>query len=369
MLKKQDLKKRFQQKAETMKTPLITEHLAVRVKDYVLVYNCPRATNNKEHVIWSYNLFTEQWKKYDTLGKECAPQEIDGASAVAIEADVYMFGGFVPNSLWRLTISENNDFTWFKLQNKRNFETPSERDYHSAWKYKKNMWIFGGFGFSITPFLNKHGDFRAGYNNQLLCYDPRHEMWTNPPCSGAVPSPRMSHATTIIGHNVWLYGGIEFHSQRQELADFYVMNMESYVWVQIETMSPNPGPRCLLSLTAATGNQIVLHGGEEDGRVFEDTWIFDVDNRTWRTYTRETDHPRYQHTGMSGGRGLCSSVVVIGGYSGDISLKSHKSVFHVRLEAKSLQQLAMQIIYQHRCMLQWQLLPMKMIKLLMGSLG
>ena len=351
-----------------MEIPLIKEHRAVRVKDHVIVFNCP-LTNSKERVIWSCNLFTEQCKKYEIPDKECAPLPIDGASAVAIEADVYMFGGLGCNSLWRLTISENNEFTWFELQNKRDCEVPSPREYHSAWEYERNMWIFGGIGydiaFPVANFLNEHGDFIEDLNNQLLCYDPCHEMWTNPQCSGAVPSPRICHATAILGDKVWLYGGRGHLGQT--LADFHVMNMESYVWVEIEAKSPNPGPRLQTSLTAATGNQIVLHGGGEDFRLFKDTWIFEVDKRTWRTYKRETDHPRYRHTGI---RGLGSSVVIIGGRGRLMgSVEEHKSIFHVVLETKSLQHLAMQSIYQHRDMIPWQSLPNKLIEQLKQLIG
>ena len=59
---------------------------------------------------------------------------------------------------------------------------------------------------SPDGYLNDHGDFER-VNNQLLCFDPCEQEWTNVKTSGTIPGPRMSHAAANIGDKVWLYGG------------------------------------------------------------------------------------------------------------------------------------------------------------------
>ena len=361
--------------AEKIKAPWLYGHVAVRLQNYVLLFaGIPTEDARCKdfmHLIWSYNLYTEQWRKYRIPELKSIPHmELYGASAVAIGTDVYMFGGrdlymsgtHVSNDLWQLTINKNRCFTWTKMPQKVKSETPSPRRGHSGWVYMEKMWIFGGCGISPSlGFLNEHGDETGVFNinNQLLCYDPCNNTWTNPKCFGDVPCPRIQHATAIIRNKVFLYGGCQ-----DNLFDcFCMMNMDTLSWTMIKTNQPNPGPREGFCLTAVTDYQLVLYGGSSTGLLAsDDTWIFDIKNGLWKQYTRFKGHVRWYHTGT---RGLANSVFITGGLKLGTIPRQKIPTSHLLLEPKSLQQLAMYIIYQHMDMLPWKSLPTRIMNQLM----
>ena len=345
-----------------MEVPLLYCHVAVRLKHYVLVFGGKSTVEEDARYkdimrcIWSYNLYTEQWKMYIIQEPNSVPPVAKfGASAVAIGTDVYMFGSNVSNNVWRLTINEKRCFTWTKIPKKAKSKTPSPREGHSAWEYMGKMWVFGGGG--LPPcygFLNEHGDGTGIINNQLLCYDPFNNAWANPKCFGDVPCPREHHGTAIIMDKVYLYGG----TYRTNLFEcFFMMNMDSLSWTMVETNGPNPGPRFGLSLTGITDNQLVLFGGCNSVCISDETWIFDIKNGMWKQYTQFNDEDRYRHTCT---RGLTNSVFIIGGLDTDTEPTSH-----FLLEPKSLQQLAVHMIYQYKNLLPWKFLPSRIMDQLM----
>ena len=130
-------------------------------------------------------------------------------------------------------------------------------------------------------------------------------------------------------------------------------------WTMIKANGPNFGPRLGLSLTAVTVDHLVLYGGSNFETTFHDTWIFDIGNGMWKEYTQFKDQARYSHTGA---RGLTKSVFIIGGFGPNTE---NKPTSHLLLEPKTLQQLAMQIIYQHKDMLPWKSLPSRIMNQLM----
>ena len=178
--------------------------------------------------------------------------------------------------------------------------------------------------------------------------------WSNPQCFGDVPSPRSGHASAILKNRAWLYRG---YDNRQYFDDMFQLTMHSLAWTRIQTVKPQPQACNLCTLMALTENQLVLHSGRARGVAMDETWIMDLQSHSWRLYRSGKDHSRSCHTGWSG---LNSSVIIFGGYgSQDV-----RDVFHVALEPKLLQQLAMKMIYKHKDELPWDFLPDKLIFLL-----
>ena len=95
-----------------------------------------------------------------------------------------------------------------------------------------------------------------------------------------------------------------------------------------------------------------------------DTWILDLETKTWKRYSSNADFPRSNHTSS---RGINNSVVNIGGFQ-DINnvdqTTRYKNNFHILMEPKSLKQLAMQNICKHHTVLPWKCLPRKLKVLL-----
>ena len=353
-----------------------TGHCAVTLGNCVVVIggcwitNKPSSTN----VIWMYNLYTNEWRKHSIVDKGCAPEPFHGAAAVTIDGIIFIFGGVSgkdstepeTNALWTLCRTPGGSFTWSFINPHCKEESPSPRVGHTGWEYTRNMWIFGGAGPSPEGYLNGHGDtdgvLSGIMNNQLLCYNPNTQKWTNPQCSGSIPTPRIGHASAIINDKLWLFGGYNLEGDDRE--HVFELRMNSLTWSQIKTAQPGPkANRFLCTLTALTDNKLVLHGGtvyHHKMTPSSNTWILDLTSHSWRQYKSITDHARNCHTGSLGPN---SNIIIIGGFmeSEKHVDEVYESVFHVMLGPKSLQLLAMQMIQKYRDDLPWICLPKRLI--------
>ena len=371
--------------------PFVSHHAAVRVKNSIVVFGGETVSLEKRCTIWIYNLYTDRWRRYMIANNKLPPNTFPDC-VVAIGTDIYIYysaltnmtkpSKWQPNTLAMLSISEKTSFVWNEIQIKDITKTPSMRTDYSGWNYKDKLWIFGGFGVSPVGYLNHHGEFAAlfwntidlhvGSNNQVLYFDPVLYEWTNPACFGTVPSPRRFHSSSIVGDIVWLHGGMQ-NTNIQIYDDLYQLDMLSLVWTQIGTNTLKPSARWRSTLTAITEKQLLLHRGfaSRDKRI-SDSWIFDIPSQTWRQYQGIEDHPRHRHTGTTG---LNSSVVIIGGSNPDRDLarwtvtdnerRAYSRVVLVKLEPKSLQQLAMNAIYQAKLPLET--LPKTLTYAIMGT--
>ena len=160
-----------------------------------------------------------------------------------------------------MKLSRNNqgDFSWscIKYQSKI---ISSKYAYQTGWGYAEKLWIFGGEGVQVDDYLNKNGGFSlvtSYYNNQLLCFDPSCEKWTNPQCGGNIPEPRVGHSTAILGDTVWLTGGFSsspmiYHN------DLYQLDMHSLGWTKMQIIEPKPSVRRPVSLSAISDRHLLL---------------------------------------------------------------------------------------------------------------
>ena len=197
----------------------LQNHVAVRLNDHIVVMclklfseHYVRTANKYIQVIWMYNLWTEQWKKYSIPTEEEPPPS--ECCAVALASDIYIFGGVERSrrqgymtTLWKLTDTE-----LCTIQVQSGTKTPSPRAGHCGWEHGGKMWIFGGHGLSPVGdvFLNDYGDFEpwnsnvdaGGYSNQFFSYDPSMNIWENVKPSGKIPLPRKKRVRLYTTLNV-----------------------------------------------------------------------------------------------------------------------------------------------------------------------
>ena len=251
---------------ENITTPARQFHVAVRMKDCIVVVS--RNDEDKKQQIWTYNLWTEQWKqclirvnRREFRKTEDMYYSTECMLGVEIRSIIYMFDELVDfKRLWKLIPLRDGAFLQRINYNDNPFKLPSQRVCPCVWKYGDKMWMFGGYGESPLSFMNDHGDFErarmhpnCGWNNQLFCYDPSVDTWENMACHGDVPSPRAYASLAIIKDKVWLYGGD--NSPKSNKYDFYEFNMRSFTWTQINTDISRPELVSTL-LTATTTNQL-----------------------------------------------------------------------------------------------------------------
>ena len=340
-------------------------NVAVQMNSNIFVFGGRREDGKhlSFHEIWVYN---EQWTKHVIPANTTAPPQTTYACAVAVEPDIYMFGGvhihYYTNDLWKLSITSERSFNWSKIRFQSDMQLPSPRYQHSGWEYKGCLWVFGGRGAYSWGYLNDNGHFMHHQNNQLLCYCPLSLKWTNPMSFGATPSPRYGQCTTIMMHKVWLYGGMV--DRGRDLDDLFELRMQSLTWTQIlasTNVTKRPSALSCASLNRISNGQLVLHGGRGHNIDSTDTWVMDLSSHTWIKHIVSADHPCFGHTSFLG-ENKC--VIIIGGRSGYIrhtSDRRDRAAVHVRLQSESLQQLAMQVIYKHRTALPCKCLPSKLL--------
>ena len=304
-----------------------------------------------------YNLYTEQWRKHQISDQEVIPPTTYAPCAVAIGSCIYMFDGRdrilkeQTNSLWTLTRT-HGCFHRSEVDNQNGVKLPSPRYQHRGWEYKGQLWIFGGYGSPLDRHHREYGDFAVnttrgdgeGANNQLLCYDPSTQKWTNPECSGSVPLPRFNHASSIIQKKVWLRGGA--NENYRDLDDLFQLDMNSHIWTQIESgqIKPDSLDSIKYSLTAISETELILVNvlweGSCHSHYSSDAWIMDLTSQSWKKYASPRDHRCWHNAVVSC---VNRSVTVTGGYKGCTG-GSYTPTYHVMLEPKSLQQLAMKTI-------------------------
>ena len=343
-------------------------HMAVCLNNCVVVIGGDKINHGailSSHAVWEYNLYTEEWKEYkiaNTLGTP--PLAIKNSCGAVLGTTIFMFGGLnersymKTNDLWKLSKSKGQ-FNWTKTYFHHEEKLPSPRYGHRCWEYSEYLWVFGGHAESCPGYLNDHGEFSNGLNNQFLCFNPCNKTWTNPKCFGTVPAPRCAHRTVATKDKVWLFGGMDF-IRLHGLDDLFQFKMSTYTWTQIETAGMKPQGRSFSSFTAVSDTQLVLHGGYNVSTgSLNDTWILDLPSQTWRQHTLTMTLHRFGHTGS---QSVSKSVIIICGETkNEATDRSYTSTFQLMLEPKSLQQLAMKTIYSRQTVLPWRCLPKKLI--------
>ena len=322
------------------------------------------------NVIWSYNLYTGEWKSHIIPHKSLQSPPFAGAVAAAIDKAIYIFGGDdskrnLRNAVWRLSRTKEGCFTWSAYKPQDKTKSPSPRYGPTGWAYAGRFWIFAGSGPSPVGYLNDNGDMDGSSvyvkNNQLLCFDPKDRKWTNPKCLGSIPTPRADLASAIISDKVWTFGG--FNNNWDFLEDMYELSMSSLTWSEIETSEIHLMGRSECTLTVAADDKLVLHGGQTGlHTTVNDTWVMDLTSRSWKQFfPSKKTLPRRWHTGSTG---LNNSVIIIGGIEDHVSVRN--IVFNVVLEptCKSLQHVAVQAIFRYRKELPLNRLPGKLLSLL-----
>ena len=356
-------------------------HVAVRFDHCIIVLGGKWLESEPPlllRTIWMYNVYTEEWGMYQISDNEEVPPPTDAACAVVIGSDIFMFGGRelfreraqrrlsrLTNALWKLSWTPQHRFLWSHIKYENKLKPPTPRADHSGWEYANKLWIFFGRGVpSDDYYLHDHGEFtRHCVNNQLLCFDPSCMEWQNLQCFGDLPGPIEGHATAILGGKVWMFGGYE--TDRSDDVCLRHLDMNSLIWMNIQTTEPKPSMRIYGSLTVIGNTQLVLHGKYEDyiGKDMSDTWIFDLSSVSWRKFTGTVEENPVRSCNTCT-PGINNSAIIIGGWYYGLRARDPLMNVHVMLEPKSLQQIAMKTVYKNKTTLSCEVLPRKLRSLL-----
>lgn len=326
------------------------------------------------HELWIYNSLVRQWKCYKTRGE--VPQGRSGSIAHMIDHYFYVHGGHTEsgntNSIYRLDMQT---LTWQKLLTNHQGLLPSPRDKQASWLYKNKIYCFGGHGPAIEDYLCNSGEYvkdhssgttyPRGWNNQLLIFDTETGQWSNPKCSGQIPSPRAAHAATRIGSTVYVFGGRHLQMRTNDL---HSLDLETNAWTKLETNNKPPCGRSWSSFTAVSPTRILLCGGfTQDNRPLTDLWLLNVPNLQWQRLPQRLSMPRLWHS-------CCvtrdEDILIFGGCCSNI-LDYEREAVHtnevlcLRVNPKSLVRLCVECLVANskQTKSEWKYLPEALFKL------
>ena len=95
--------------------------------------------------------------------------------------------------------------------------------------------------------------------NDVWCYDPAVNQWTQLDCIGYIPAPREGHAAALVDDVMYVFGGRT--EEGTDLGDLAAFRLSSRRWYTFQNMGPSPSPRSGHSMTTV-GKSIVVLGGE-----------------------------------------------------------------------------------------------------------
>lgn len=184
-----------------------------------------------------------KWMKPTITGKTPPPRY--GHSAIFAGGIIIVFGGKGPKD------TVYNDLYTFDPDQKKNSwlvanetgEAPAPRFNHTANLWNKKMYIFGGWN-------------GKDFFNDTIVYDLEKMIWNKLDTYGT-PSPRMGHASCVVGSHLIIQGGFYFDNEQYKkninnygtylkscyFNDLKVLNLENNTWAQLKTSGQPPQPR------------------------------------------------------------------------------------------------------------------------------
>ena len=95
----------------------------------------------------------------------------------------------MPNNRWEMLIPNTDG-----ANPPPTGKVPPARTNHSVITYNDKLYLFGGTnGFQ--------------WFNDVWCYDPSTNLWTQQECIGYIPVPREGHAAAIVDDVMYIFGG------------------------------------------------------------------------------------------------------------------------------------------------------------------
>lgn len=111
--------------------------------------------------------------------------------------------------------------------------------------------------------------------------------WTRAPVSG-VPHPKLrAHTATLIGSNIFVFGGCD---ARACFNDLYVFDADSFHWTKPHVVGDIPLPLRAMTCTAV-GKKLVVFGGGDGPLYYNDVYVLDTTNFRWSRPRISADRP------------------------------------------------------------------------------
>lgn len=101
--------------------------------------------------------------------------------------------------------------------------------------------------------------------------------WSRAPVSGAPHTALRAHTTTLVGSNVFVFGGCDSRACFNEL---YVLDADGFYWSTPHVVGDVPVPLRAMTCTAV-GKKLVIFGGGDGPAYYNDVYVLDTVNFRW----------------------------------------------------------------------------------------
>jgi len=202
---------------------------------------------------------SEGWKLIES---DSAIPPRNGHTATAIGGEIFVFGGWDQTQyfadLWSFDVSAlylNNSVDWWFTYN----FGPSARDGHSMVAYGGDLFMFGGFWHNIS--YGVYVDCQTApcqWFNDMWVYSIMGDKWTQIFPGEALPIPRYGHTATVVGENMYVFGGNGIEGIL--LNDMWAYSFQFNIWQELHPAGSAPSPR-YTALAASIGEAIYIYGG------------------------------------------------------------------------------------------------------------
>ncbi|KAI1155896.1 galactose oxidase [Nemania diffusa] len=135
--------------------------------------------------------------------------------------------------------------------------------------------------------------------------------WSRAPVSGAPQKPVRAHTTTLVGNNVYVFGGCD---SRTCFNDLSVLDADAFHWSTPRVTGDVPISLRAMTCTAV-GKKLVIFGGGDGPAYYNDVYVLDTINFRWhkpRIIGEQVPSARRAHTACL----YKSGIYVFGGGDG-----------------------------------------------------
>lgn len=208
-------------------TPKISQKISEnpRKLSKIQSINIPNSDRNNEFYIEKNNFL------YGTI-RECIgeiPSSQEFCSMMVDEEKIFM-QGIRGNSCAIYELEPSCDH-WRAVVA---LDAPGARAGFSVVYYKKKVFLYGGARASGSLSLQKRS------SHKIYIYNISSAKWKKVLGSGAIPTARKHHCSTIISHFMFAYGGVS--NKSTILSDLCILNLDTQEWIiPSVTIAQDPG--------------------------------------------------------------------------------------------------------------------------------
>ncbi len=242
------------------------------------------------------------------------PNQRYGHTAATIGSNFYIFGGttdipaYLNGEFWKYSLNQNPQWTQLTANGSSNryytasatinsdlfiiggYDSSQSNWLKDLWKYNSitQTWVqLSDFYFGITGhtcvaynqsiFVFGGQDSSGNVHNNVYQYDVFSDIWSSDATVGGPPQARYYHTASIIGPNMFIFGGTNpYNTNTPYLNNLWQYNVSTQTWQQLASGPPGR----IYHSSVVVGFDLIIFGGF-DVYELDDFWRYDLTSNTW----------------------------------------------------------------------------------------